>query len=67
MINAPVCARVQETNDDESKEASDQLRNDERWDKRRAILAKVSDSVLASVTAGFAKLVDEVKKYALPM
>jgi hypothetical protein len=29
-----------------------------------AIPAKVSESVLATVTTGFAKLVDEVKKYA---
>jgi hypothetical protein len=32
-----------------------------------AIPAKVSESVLATVTAGFAKLVEEVKKYAADM
>jgi hypothetical protein len=32
-----------------------------------AIPAKVSESVLAIVTAGLAKLVDEVKKYAADM
>jgi hypothetical protein len=32
-----------------------------------AMPAKVSDSVLATVTAGLAKLVDEVKKYAADM
>ncbi len=52
----------EEAHDGTGDQRAQRLGNDERDDRRGVIPAKVSDRVRASVTAGLAKLVEEVKK-----
>ena len=58
---------IQDADRPEGDRGADELEGDEAGTDAGAMPANVFENILANVTAGLAKLVDEVKKYAAAM